>query len=62
MRTEVLLGLYWGPLILGNCQIDNGKEHGNYRCYIGIKEYIWGYIGIMENKMETVVYWGLYRV
>ena len=43
----VILGLYW----------DNGKENGNYynglyRGYIGL---YWGYIGIMEKKMETTI-------
>ena len=32
------MGLYW----------DNGKEHGNYYSTLGL------YIGIMENKMETI--------
>ena len=27
---------------------DNGKENGNYRDY-------WGYIGVMEKKMETTI-------
>ena len=41
------MGLYW----------DNGKENGNYynglyRVYIGL---IWGYIGIMEDIMETTM-------
>ena len=44
-----ILGLYW----------DNGKENGNYRDYrvnIGVMLGIyWGYIGIMENKMETTI-------
>ena len=35
---------------------DNGKENGNYCSILGL---CWGYIGIMEKKMETtVVYWG----
>ena len=38
---------------------DNGKENGNYRDYIGFRVY-WGYIGIMEKKMETTTM-GLYR-
>ena len=38
--------------MLGLCR-DNGKENGNY--YI----VYWGYIGIMEKKIETTtVYWG----
>ena len=33
--------------------IDNGKENGNYYS-------IWGYIGRMENRMETtIVHWDL---
>ena len=40
--------------------IHNGKENGNY--YNGLyRDYrvYWGYIGIMENKMETtIIYWG----
>ena len=61
---ELALGLYrvitpyWG--YMGN----NGKENGNY--YLKKIEYIlglyrgyWGYIGIMEKKMETtIMYWG----
>ena len=38
----VMLGLYW----------DNGKENGNYY-YIYIR--LSGYIGIMENRMETTI-------
>ena len=49
---------------------DNGKEYGNYynglyrdyRVYIGL---YWGYIGIMEKKMETTTilgYMGDYKV
>ena len=38
-----MLGLYW----------DNGKEHGNY--YMGVCRVRWGYIGIMEKKMETTI-------
>ena len=45
---RVILGLCW----------DNGKENGNYRDYrafIGvIQGMYWGYIGIMENKTETI--------
>ena len=35
-----------------------GKEHRNYH-----DEVIWGYIGIMENKMEITIMgiWALYR-
>ena len=41
------MGLYW----------DNGKENGSYCSMLGL---YWGYIGIMEKKMETtVVYWGI---
>ena len=44
-----ILGIYW----------DNGKENGNYRDYRGYIRVIlglyWGYIGIMENKMETTI-------
>ena len=33
---------------------DTGKEHGNYCTIV-----YWGYMGIMEQKMETTrVYWG----
>ena len=44
----IVLGLYW----------DNGKENGNYkecRGHIGIIGLYWGYLEIMENKMETTV-------
>ena len=43
---------------------DNGKENGNYYSILGIplKGFIgvilglyWGYIGIMENEMETTI-------
>ena len=37
---------------------DNGKEKGNYRNYrddMGIIGLHWGYIGIMENRMETTI-------
>ena len=51
------MGLYW----------DNGKENGNYRDYkafIGvIQGMYWGYFGIMEKKMETIItgyIYGLY--
>ena len=38
-----IMGLYW----------DNGKENGHDLIVC------WGYIGMMEKKMETtVVYWG----
>ena len=39
---------YWG--YIGICW-DHGKENGNYYI-IGIYT---GYIGIMENKMETII-------
>ena len=45
----IILGLYW----------DTGKENGNYQnggcvcVYIYIYGLYWGYIGIMEKKMET---------
>ena len=49
LHLGVILRLYW----------DNGKEHGNYRDYrgyIGINYGLyWGYIGIMEKKMETTI-------
>ena len=33
-------------------------DQGDYRSYIGDIGIYWGYIGIMENKMEiTIVYW-----
>ena len=40
-----ILGLYRG----------NGEENGNYhnRDYIGVL--YWGYIGVMERKMETII-------
>ena len=49
----IILGLYW----------DNGKENGNYQnggcvcvyIYIYIYGLYWGYIGIMEKKMETTI-------
>ena len=31
---------------------DNGKEDGNYYSILGL---YWGYIGIMEKKMETTI-------
>ena len=47
-----------GPLLLGFIG-DNGKENGNY--YSTVVH--WGYIRIMENKMETFgIIQGLYRV
>ena len=44
----VILGLCW----------DNGKENANYRegLYMGYMGIIRGYIGIMENQMETTIY------
>ena len=45
---RVILGLYW----------ENGKENGNYYngLYIGVMLGLyWGYIGIMEKKMETTI-------
>ena len=40
-----ILGLHW----------DNGKESGNYYSMLGL---YWGYIEIMEKKIETtIVYW-----
>ena len=31
--------------------------------YIGIKGICWGYIGIMEKRMETtIIHWGYIRV
>ena len=55
--------------IQGLCVIlvgDNGKENGNYYIIIGyILGLYWGYIGIMEKKMETTgiigIILGLYR-
>ena len=41
-NDRVSKGLYW----------DNGKENGNYYIMIG---YIRGYIGIMEENMETTI-------
>ena len=32
---------------------DNGQENGNYRDYTGYIGLFWGYIRIMEKKMET---------
>ena len=66
IRTIVCWGLYWGPTILGNrhpLNWDNGKENGNYYIttwyilgYIGsIGGLYWGYIGVMEKKVETTV-------
>ena len=50
------MGLYW----------DNGKENGNYYngLYRGCIGLYWGYIGIMDKKMETTILGyilGLYR-
>ena len=48
---EYILGLYW----------DNGKENGNYYngLYRGQIGLYWGYIGIIDKKMEaTIVYCG----
>ena len=39
-----IFGLYW----------ENGKENGNYYIIIGLYREYWGYIGRMENKMETI--------
>ena len=47
--------IFKAPQTLANR--DNGKENGNYRDYRGL---YWGYIGIMEKKMETTIL-GLYR-
>ena len=33
----------------------NGKEHGIYRDYRGYIGFYWGYIGIMEKKMEATM-------
>ena len=30
IRTIVFWGLHWGPLILGNYHIGNGKDNGNF--------------------------------
>ena len=53
----VILGLY----------SNNGKQDGNYTDYIGViqglQDLYWGYIGIMEKKMETTIAcWGYIRV
>ena len=45
---------------------NNGKENGNYTDYIGViqglQDLYWGYIGIMEKKMETTIAcWGYIR-
>ena len=45
MTTGVISGVYRGYIAR-----DNGKENGNY--YSGL---YWGYIGIMEKKMETAI-------
>ena len=31
---------------------DHGKQNGNYYIIMG---YVWGYVGIMEKKMETTI-------
>ena len=33
---------------------DNGKENGNYKDYRDCNRVYWGYIGIMEKKIETI--------
>ena len=71
IRTIVYWGLYWGPLILGNYPIPQSTP-GTWAfvaCEIrqvsqaGVLGLYWGYVGIMEKKMETTmmgfcVYWG----
>ena len=51
IRTIVFWGLYWGSLILGNYHIATDLIVD------------WGYIGILEKKMETtIVYWDYIRI
>ena len=47
--TGRILGLYW----------DNGEEHGSYYIIIGCN--YWGFVGIMDKDMATVIM-VLYRV
>ena len=61
----LMWGLYGGYMgVTWELYGDTGKENGNYynRVNVGV---IWGYMGIMEKKMETTIImigfmWGLY--
>ena len=58
METTIVYWAYIGVML--ELYRDNGKENGNYYTILGLyRGYYWGYIGRMENNMETtIVYWG----